>query len=646
MKKQTLLVLTMALAMLTVFNGFSQTFELKPLYQLFTSSTCPGCNYGNHVLDSVLNNNDGEYSLIKYQVNWPGSGDPYYTVEAGDRVNYYGVNAVPDLFANSTEMLPWEMTQEVFDDHSGLMTSMGIQVNTAEVDIDGVFSVEVSLTADAAYAAGLTLQVVVVERVTTGNVGDNLETEFHNVMLKMLPSSSGFPLEAFDADETQTYSFSYDMTETFMEQASDLRVIVFVQDDNDKSIIQSEMTDVSTLFDTYTATFNVADCAGNSVVGAVVTLQGVGSLTTNFSGQLVYERLMNGTYAYDVIAAGLFPTTGSIEIQDASVTEEVGMEIPSFLFYEDFTNDIPSDWTLYKEGSDYLYVVDGQVIFFQQSDGSTPLMLVTPGIDVTDAEVLHFDLGQQDGYTNPVCGFGYLTDPTDPSTYVELATYDVGMDMETIDYDVSGLDGIVYFAWNHNGGIMSGSFYRFDNVILEGDGSPQAPTNLEIEIDGFFAVNLNWDEYGGCGKSSTGFEGFNVWRSIDGSDYEVVASGLTENTYNDGSLENGFYEYYVTVVVDEMESSASNTVSMLITSLDEIANTTEIYPNPASEMINITADENIEEVKIFNQAGQLVLQARKNSNSFTQNISELNQGIYMIQLKTSNTTITKRIVIE
>ena len=30
-------------------------------------------------------------------MSWPGSGDPYYTAEGGDRRAYYNVNAVPDF---------------------------------------------------------------------------------------------------------------------------------------------------------------------------------------------------------------------------------------------------------------------------------------------------------------------------------------------------------------------------------------------------------------------------------------------------------------------------------------------------------------------------------------------------------------------
>ena len=68
------------------------------MLESFTSSTCGPCVAGNVNVSNVLSGfNNSDYSLLKYQMSWPGSGDPYYTAEGGDRRNYYGVNAVPDF---------------------------------------------------------------------------------------------------------------------------------------------------------------------------------------------------------------------------------------------------------------------------------------------------------------------------------------------------------------------------------------------------------------------------------------------------------------------------------------------------------------------------------------------------------------------
>jgi thiol-disulfide isomerase/thioredoxin len=67
------------------------------MHELFSSSTCGPCKYGNEIMKTILDQNEGKYACVKYQMNWPGTGDPYYTLEGKDRRNYYGVNSVPYL---------------------------------------------------------------------------------------------------------------------------------------------------------------------------------------------------------------------------------------------------------------------------------------------------------------------------------------------------------------------------------------------------------------------------------------------------------------------------------------------------------------------------------------------------------------------
>ena len=70
----------LSLLLLVLFSfgiaSFAQTVPLKPLYEEFTSSTCGPCAFANAILDPLLMANEGTHSLIKYQMNWPGSGDP------------------------------------------------------------------------------------------------------------------------------------------------------------------------------------------------------------------------------------------------------------------------------------------------------------------------------------------------------------------------------------------------------------------------------------------------------------------------------------------------------------------------------------------------------------------------------------------
>lgn len=220
--------------------------DKRPLYEMFTSSTCPPCPAANEALDGLLEENPDEYTLIKYQVNFPGAGDLYYTDECGTRSDYYGLFSVPDLYVNAERFSPpVNIVQADFDRFQDAKTALEIDITDASIDNDNIVSVSADLTSLVNYSAGLRAHIAVVEKVTTGNVGTNGELEFHHVMMKMLPDASGRMLEALVPRVKTTILEQFDMDLTNMEMSNDLAVIVFVQDDEDKSVVQSAMIDVS-----------------------------------------------------------------------------------------------------------------------------------------------------------------------------------------------------------------------------------------------------------------------------------------------------------------------------------------------------------------------------------------------------------------
>ena len=442
------------------------TVLLKPLYEVFTSSTCGPCAYANPILDAVLEANPGTHSLVKYQMNWPGSGDPYYTAEGGVRGNFYNVSAVPDMYVNGDELYPGSITQEIYETYLGQAALMAINVSNAHIDDQNQLSVDVSVEAQEGIAAGLKLHIVVVEKVTVGNVANNGETTFHNVMMKMLPDANGTTLPALNPGTPFTLSQSYDMDLTNMEDANDLAVIAFVQNGATKDIMLSEMVNVASSLLDYSVTFNVSENNGNPVEGAEIFLENFGTKTTNAQGMAVYDNVLPGNYAYEIIAQGLLPVEGSVLVVDADVVENVVMEAPAVYYYEDFTNGIPEGWTVHVTSPDFLYAGPGNIIFFRQSNSATnPLMLVSHAIDLDPAGELHFDFGEV--AMSPVLSFGFVTNPADPSTFTELYTYAPTSAWQTATIDVAeinGGQGEVYLAWMLP--TAGFSYFYFDNVVL------------------------------------------------------------------------------------------------------------------------------------------------------------------------------------
>ncbi len=78
-----------------------------------------------------------------------------------------------------------------------------------------------------------------------------------------------------------------------------------------------------------------------------------------------------------------------------------------------------------------------------------------------------------------------------------------------------------------------------------------------------------------------------------------------------------------------------------------IAQTTEIYPNPANNVLNIVSyTVGIENINIYNLNGQLVLNKEVNNNQKTLNISSLESGIYIVDILSENTSVKRKLIIE
>lgn len=208
----------------------------KPCFEEFTSSTCAPCaSFNNGFVPWCITNED-DITLIKYQMNWPGVGDPYYTLEGGTRRDYYGVGWVPWLNCNGsyveTDMGAVQTAFNVAQQQPGLLDLV------ASHELNGT-QMTVNLTAlPFVNFTNTMVQVIVFEYMTTGNIMTNGETEFHHVMMKMMPDGNG---TTTDLADRQPYSLeqTQDLAGTHVEEWDDLGVLVFVQDLQSQEIYQS-----------------------------------------------------------------------------------------------------------------------------------------------------------------------------------------------------------------------------------------------------------------------------------------------------------------------------------------------------------------------------------------------------------------------
>ncbi|MCD4737468.1 MAG: T9SS type A sorting domain-containing protein, partial [Bacteroidales bacterium] len=244
-------------------NVVSYIVSYRPCFEEFTSSTCSPCAGFNAQFDSWNQQNADDLTLIKYQMDWPGSGDPYYTAEGGVRRNYYGVSWVPWLNMDGA-MVASDIgaIQQAFD--AALQRPGLVDVVCSHTLNGTVMDFEFSALPFAAFN-DFRVHIIVFEVMTTQNVGSNGETEFHHVMMKMVPDADGTTVNLSDR-VPHTINETIDLNGTNVEEWDDLGVIVIVQDFTSKVIYQSDYSVEDGVFATE-ARLNSLSLDGTPVAG-------------------------------------------------------------------------------------------------------------------------------------------------------------------------------------------------------------------------------------------------------------------------------------------------------------------------------------------------------------------------------------------
>lgn len=206
-----------------------------PMIEHFSSSTCGSCVNLDGAMKEFTANNTGKFVYTKYPMNWPGSGDPYYSADGNERKNFYSVGSVPYMAFNGKDHGYKAPTQEELD---------AIYNSPAFVNIKGSFSVEennINIIADIMSYVDLNnikVYISLNEKTTTENVGTNGLTEFHHIMMKMFPDAKGNATQ-LETGKYQRYEFSYNLENTFVEETDDLEVAVWIQDIDTREIYNS-----------------------------------------------------------------------------------------------------------------------------------------------------------------------------------------------------------------------------------------------------------------------------------------------------------------------------------------------------------------------------------------------------------------------
>ena len=216
------------------------------LIEHFTQASCPPCAPANEAIEPIIQNNisQGKAIAIKYQVSWPGF-DPMHEDNPTDintRRNYYSVNSVPNTVMDgagpsaSTQLV----TQSNIDNRQSQASPFEIEIlHEVGQRFDGV-SATMKITATQDVSGTFIGHIAIIEEhIDWGTpAGTNGETEFFNVVKKMLPSAAGTVLPSnWTEGQTETIEVNWEFANVY--NIDQIAAVGFVQNNRNKEVLQS-----------------------------------------------------------------------------------------------------------------------------------------------------------------------------------------------------------------------------------------------------------------------------------------------------------------------------------------------------------------------------------------------------------------------
>ena len=89
--------------------------------------------------------------------------------------------------------------------------------------------------------------------------------------------------------------------------------------------------------------------------------------------------------------------------------------------------------------------------------------------------------------------------------------------------------------------------------------------------------------------------------------------------------------------IDEYKFSSVETI--------ETANV-RIFPVPAVDWLNINTDMSDYDIEIMNAAGVCVFSSERNNGNTKVSVSNLSKGVYFLNMRNENSSITKRFIVK
>ncbi len=208
-----------------------------------TNASCLPCAINNPKLQAFVSSNFGGVISVRYHAWWPGS-DPMYSLNPVDnqnRIQYYGINGVPNyVIDGELKGVPGDPMAMVNQMNARLAIPAPVKINVeANIQTDSIHTQVTIIGLTPVTQTNLHLRVAIIERMVhyASPPGSNGETNFGDVMRKMVPDGNGTAISAINPGDTLSYSFAVEVNSAWNWQ--DLAVVAWLQSDATKEVIQA-----------------------------------------------------------------------------------------------------------------------------------------------------------------------------------------------------------------------------------------------------------------------------------------------------------------------------------------------------------------------------------------------------------------------
>ena len=181
--------------------------------------------------------------------------------------------------------------------------------------------------------------------------------------------------------------------------------------------------------------------------------------------------------------------------------------------------------------------------------------------------------------------------------------------------------------------IIGGYFNNVSHttILLKNYTTPPFPSNTWLKAETFIDYNTK-----------------NVYFYIPALNIQATGKFTHNRAPEDLSFYIGELNSTSVVKLDNIRLTALKTLpSYILSANEQLATKFNLYPNPATSVVNITNAENmvVEQVTVYDIAGkQLSIQTYNNETEIQLNVEHLASGTYILHLQTKQGTAVKKLV--